>query len=305
MRCLALAEMLKTYFAIIFVCKEIPVNSVDELKAFGFGFMPIKEENEFLDLLKGNEIIVLDNYDLDSAYQQAIKGKGCQLVCIDDLHDKTFFADLIINHAPDVQAQDYSAQEYTQFALGLNYVLLRPEFLNKVNAVHHRDKIEDVFVCFGGADARNITQTVVNILKDDKRFKKIIVVTGPSYQYQEALQQSVAHNPNVILHQAIDAAKMSRLMLDAQLAIVPASGVLQEVMSMKLKVISGLYVDNQQLIFENYKKLNAFESAGNFEPESILKAIEQSFLNAGKPQQTFIDGLSGKRLLKHFMALSK
>ena len=34
----------------------------------------------FLEVLKGNEIVVLDNYFFDSSYQQSIKDIGCKLV---------------------------------------------------------------------------------------------------------------------------------------------------------------------------------------------------------------------------------
>ena len=43
------------------------------------------------------KIVVLDGYHFDTNYQTKIKQKGCKLVCIDDLHDKHFVADIIIH----------------------------------------------------------------------------------------------------------------------------------------------------------------------------------------------------------------
>ena len=53
---------------------------------------------KFLEYLKGDEIVVLDNYFYTTDYQRAIKAKGCKLVCIDDIHDKHYVADVVINH---------------------------------------------------------------------------------------------------------------------------------------------------------------------------------------------------------------
>ena len=54
--------------------------------------------DEFLDYLHGDEIVVLDNYFFATDYQRQIKAKGCQLVCIDDMHDKHYVANVVINH---------------------------------------------------------------------------------------------------------------------------------------------------------------------------------------------------------------
>src|ERR1700743_1989547 len=130
-RCTALAQMLKENFDIFFVCKQTSAASDDEITKLGFNLIVINNEDDFLSALTGNEIVVVDHYGLDSNYQKKIKDKSCKLVCIDDLHDVFFWADLIINPAPNAKPADYQGQVYTQFALGLDYVLLRPEFLKQ------------------------------------------------------------------------------------------------------------------------------------------------------------------------------
>ncbi len=58
-------------------------------------------------------IVVLDGYHFGTNYQKQIKLKGAKLVCIDDMHDKEFVADLIINHIPRITPQDYNVQPFT------------------------------------------------------------------------------------------------------------------------------------------------------------------------------------------------
>lgn len=302
-RCTALAQMLRNDFEINFVCKQIPETSRQDINKLGFGFRLIKREADFLSSLSAGLIVVLDHYGLDTEYQKAIKEKGCKLVCIDDLHDKVFYADLIINHAPNIEASSYSAQIYTQYATGLDYALLRPAFLKKAKEAVSFKVIQTAFVCFGGADIKNITQAVVEILKKDKRLKKIIIVAGAAYNYFNLLKNSIDNDARFHLYHSVDSEKMADLMSESQLAIVPSSGILQEVLAIGCRVISGMYVENQKRIFENYKSLGAFESAGDFSNENLTLAINKAF-NTERAARKFIDGYSDKRLLNSFRQLT-
>ncbi|WP_426668535.1 UDP-2,4-diacetamido-2,4,6-trideoxy-beta-L-altropyranose hydrolase [Mucilaginibacter sp. McL0603] len=304
-RCIALAQMLKSDFDISFVCIEIPSSSQREIKGLEFNLIIINKEEEFLLFVNNEVIVVLDHYGADSNYQKNIKNKGCKLVCIDDLHDKVFFADLIINHAPNVVPSDYMAQVDTQFALGLDYVLLRPAFLKKAKETITYKSINTAFICFGGADVRNITQTTVDILKNDARFKKIIIVTGAVYNYLSQLEQSISNDKRFFSYNSIDSNTMTNLIEEAQLAIVPASGILQEVLAIGCKVVSGMYVENQKNIFENYRALEAFQSAENFSDTDLIRAIDASFKDKSTFVNKFIDGRSGERLLRQFIELGK
>jgi UDP-2,4-diacetamido-2,4,6-trideoxy-beta-L-altropyranose hydrolase len=303
-RCIALAQMLQENFNITFFCKEVPEKIINEIENLSFGFFKIESEDDFLNLLTDQIIVIVDHYGLDTSYQSLIKRKGCKLICIDDLHNKLFFADIIINHAPNIEPSDYKAQLYTQYVLGLDYVLLRPAFLERAKNNINFKAIQTAFVCFGGADIKNITQIAVEVLKNDARFKKIIVVTGLVYSHFHQLNQSVKNDPRFFFYQSVDPDMMVDLIAESQLAIVPASGILQEVLAVGCKIVSGMYVQNQKYVFENYKALGAFESAEDFSHNSLIFAINESFEN-GKPREKFIDGYSKDRIFNIFNQLSK
>ena len=305
MRCMALGQMLISCFEIIFVCLEIPDYTAEELSKLSFQLVRIDKEEDFFSMLKGDEVLVLDHYGLGSSYEKSLKSKGNKLVRIDDLHEDIFYADLIINHAPGISPLVYKAQNYTQFALGLDYVLLRSVFLNAARNDSAGKEMATAFICFGGADHKNITQIAVDILKEDLRFKRVIVVTGTAYPYLHALKESVGDEQRFSLYHSVDQETMLSLMLAADLSIVPASGILQEVLAVGSRVISGMYIENQKNIFANYRALNAFESAGDFSKENIMRAVSSSFLHKDKAVKKFIDGKSGERLLKLFLHLSQ
>lgn len=303
-RCVALAQMLKEEFQIHFISKEIPESIIEDIISNGFDFTQIETEDAFFENLTGKEIVVLDNYFFDTAYQLKIKEiSNCQLVCIDDLHDKDFYADLIINHAPGVKPEDYNAQSYTQFALGLDYALLRPAFLTGAKQLREIAKIETVFVCFGGSDIKNITSRCLSALVEINKFNKIIVVLGTSFQNPEEVINILDGRDHIELYQGVDEKKMYELLKISDLAIVPASGVLLEAISAGCAVVSGSYVENQKFIYQYYKSSSLIIDAGQFDIESIKKALALSIEKKILPSK-IIDGNSGKRINKLFFGLN-
>src|SRR5688572_723719 len=122
MRCIALSQMLKEDFNnIVFFIRE-PSESISELfKREGIQLVSLIEEEEFFSTLSAKEIVVLDGYHFDTAYQKKVKSSGSQLVCIDDLRDKHFVADILINPAPGLVEAEYDAEKYTRFLLGADY----------------------------------------------------------------------------------------------------------------------------------------------------------------------------------------
>lgn len=306
-RSLALAQMLRYDFSCIFATCGSNENQRKEIESICSDIIELPDDDShldyFLSILNGDEIVVLDNYFYNSSYQRAIKHKGCRLVCIDDIHDREIIADLVINHAPGIKHTDYQVQPYTQFALGLDYALLRPVFLEYAKKKIKTKKAGTVFICFGGSDYKNHTETALKVVLDFNQFEKIIVVTGSAYGYLQSLDSLMQNNPRVIHYHAIDEHQMLAAMQEAELSIVPSSGILLEVLITGSKVISGIYEDNQKFVYTNHKQANCFIDAADFSQTSLKVAIEKSFGIKTK-ELRIIDGNSNKRLLKLFIQLT-
>ena len=63
----------------------------------------------------------------------------------------------------------------------------------------------------------------------------------------------------------IDEEQLLALMKEADLAIVPSSGILLESLAAGCRIISGMYTDNQQFIYSAYRDAGCFIDAGNFD----------------------------------------
>lgn len=295
--------MLRDNFRISFVCKEIPNAICAEIQDNEFQLINIADEEDFFELLSERNIVVLDGYHFDAEYQKHIKIKGCKLVCIDDLHDKEFVTDLIINHAPGIFPQDYKSSIYTQYALGLNYVLLRPKFLEQAKKKREIHKIKTLFICFGGSDFKNLTLSTLKSVLPFDQVVKIIVVTGAAYKISDEFKRVINTDTRIDYRHNQNEIQMLDAMLASDLAIVPASGILLEIMAAGCLVITGMYVDNQKFIYENFVKSGSVIDGGEFDRESLVKSIS-NILNSHKLEQAkVIDGESDFRINKLFKQL--
>jgi len=278
-RCFALAQMLRNDFEITFYCKEIPDTILANLKDNGLGCCKIKEEDEFLSQLNVNKIVVLDGYQFNTNYQKQIKTYGTKLVCIDDMHDKEFVADLIINHAPGITFEDYKVQPYTRFALGLEYSLLRPEFLKQAIKERRIEKIDSILICFGGSDPSDLTGTILNCLQHKSDIHKIIVVVGASYSQTEKLKHSISDHSHIEIKSNLDADALAEIMSNTDLAIVPSSTIALESFISKMILITGVTVENQQNIYKGLLKEDSVIGIGDFSLltcADLLKSINHA-----------------------------
>ena len=199
--------------------------------------------DKFLDYLHGDEIVVLDNYFFTSDYQRAIKAKGCQLVCIDDMHDKHYVADVVINHGCADKSR-LDVEPYTRLCLGMDYALLRRPFRNPVQ---HEYVPNSYAICFGGTDAYNLTYAYAKELS--KNNYTIFAIIGDSYQYEDTLKNL----PNVEIRKRLSADEMASLFSSVENVICSASTTCYEALACGARVYAGWYVENQKEIYHLLK----------------------------------------------------
>lgn len=243
-RTLALADMLKENFE----CTYFTSNPTDYMRQEiekVCTYVALNEESkleDFLHQLLGDETVVLDNYFYTPEYQLRIKEKGCRLVCIDDMHDRQYYADIVINHATGLNRSDYDLEPYTQLCTGLDWSLLRKEFINyKPSAATTK---RDIFVCFGGSDFCNITTKVLEAISLNEYNCTIHVVLGEANKQRDVLFE-IYKDSKVKFYSSLSAKQMIDIMSICKIGIIPASGLLWESLKVGLPSIYGYYVDNQ------------------------------------------------------------
>ena len=276
-RLFSLIEMLKEHFQFTFVSSEnSTVNIIPN--SYQLKIIPsqitIKEEPEWIskEFDKNNTLLIADGYQFNSSYQRKIKEKGFIFVYIDDLASEHMFADLIINHSPNITSQIYSTESYTKFALGTKYALLRPTFLDLIAKENTVQKIDRAFVCFGGADPYNLTLKATKALLKTPQVKKIDIVLGGAYSHKEIYTLT---QKNIKIYQNISEEELMKTMVTSNFAIAPASTILYELCCVKIPVLSGYYVNNQKKIYNGFANKKAIFEMGNMKDFSINSFEEQ------------------------------
>ncbi len=275
-RTLALADMLKGDFDCIFYTSEPTPYQVDQMEGV-CSFVALEDKNkfhQFLHCLKGDEIVVLDNYFFTTDYQRRIKAKGCKLVCIDDMHNKHYVADLIINQGICWTADDYSCEPYTRFAFGLQYSLLREPFFeacNKRNETNVHNGGQRIVVAFGGSDFLDLTHKIVTGIKDMPIIKQITAIVGDRYSTEK-----IVSCEKVEYRKKLSAAEIADLFLNTDVAILPASTMMNEAMACGTRVIGGFYVINQEYDYYSYVKENMIIGVGDYSDDDCVERVKNA-----------------------------
>lgn len=270
-RSLALADMLKDDFDCTFFTVSPSNYQIVEMNKV-CNFVSLKEETKFKDfinLLSGNEIVVLDNYFFTTEFQRKIKNKGCSLVCIDDMHDKHYIADIVVNHVL-TDEKLFSVESYTKLALGLEYALLRRPFLQPL---YNNKEEGHWFVSFGGTDYDNMTAKFVELLDSSPKVKSITVVVGDSYKYRDSLELF----NKIEIRKNLTANEMQREMCRAQYAVLPSSSVCIEAIACGCKIASGFFVENQRDYADYFQSQRYVLPLGNlkdYHGDIFIKEIE-------------------------------
>lgn len=309
-RLFALVEVLKGDFNYVFVTKESTQLSVIPndypLELIPDGVLLEDEPKWLLDEFIGeNNIIIADGYQFKSCYQKRLKNLGAKLIYIDDLTEWHMYADIVINHSLGVSDENYLSEDYTIFALGCDYALLRPSFLKETRRKRIINNIDSVFICFGGADPFGLTIKAIRACMNFNKIKIINVVIGAAYS-NKGIYDLFNQDSRVRIYQNISEVEMIEVMKKSNLAIAPSSTILYELCSVRMPIISGYYVNNQERIYNGFLNKDAIYGIGDiskFQTSDFKKAIE-SFIQTNsidkyyKKQESLFDGKIEKRFLK-------
>lgn len=247
MRCLALANMLTGKFSIRFALVDPSPDVRLLIEQAGLSIFSLPETTQqatFLEQIKPDEVVVLDGYAFDEAFQLAVRSKAKKLVFIDDLVSGHQVADLIINHAGGLSETDYEAEPYTQVYLGPHYALLRPEFL-RPEGFGPPPANGPIFVSLGGADPHNTSLTVLEAIRQVDAQLPVHIVLGPFHPDRAAVEAFSRKLPNLTILQNLSAAQMVEEVKACHLAITACSTIAYEVCAINRPLITVVTADNQ------------------------------------------------------------
>jgi spore coat polysaccharide biosynthesis predicted glycosyltransferase SpsG len=126
--------------------------------------------------------LVVDGYEFDDSYLEQVASTKTRVLFIDDLATLPRFpVAALLNQNAHVGLLRYPTDVPPIMLLGLEYVVLRPEFWK--TAPPQRDRVDGrhLLVMFGGADPLHMTlQSVDALTASDTPDLEIAVVVGPA-----------------------------------------------------------------------------------------------------------------------------
>lgn len=316
-RSLALVEMLKMDFECKFLIRT-PDKDVVKLIQNYCPLIPLDSNTTYSDessllntYIENRDIMVIDGYHFDSDYQKKLKSYVYKLVTIDDEASFDIYADLLINHGNSAVAGNYKLKQNTKLLLGPDYLMVRHNFRKIAKQQRNLTKIDSVFICMGGADPYNITPKVVKSALGCSFLKKIIVVTGSAFHFDEEMSKLTSNN-NIQWEQNISSEKMIELIESCDIAITTASSISLEVCCVKVGLLIGIVASNQQNIHDYLISegcaltINDFRKASEDEiKDKLFQLRNLELINQLVQKQTkLFDGLSGERIRSEFKMLT-
>lgn len=217
----------------------------------------------FLDAIEPGDLVVLDNYYFSTTYQTAVRKKAGTLVCIDDVHDRHFVADVVMTFCP-LTRNDFSLEPYTRFYGGMEWSFLREPFLRpRVDRREWGDSPR-VVMAMGGADPFKLTDKMIGLVRETVPGVSLDVVAGQTVEVLTPASDTLR------VWRQLDAAHMTELFDSADWGIFPASTVCVEAFSRGLPVAAGHYVGNQEELYAHGVREGWFAPLG-----CLLDSAEQ------------------------------
>ena len=333
MRCLSLARNLRDRGAEChFICRQFDGNLAASISDFGFGLTllngPTPEGQRYLgnsenftyrqwlgcsqfeDAIAVADIIgnlsadwlVVDHYGIDKDWENIVSLTGAKIFVIDDLADRTHFADVLLDQTFGRSAIDYKklVNDNCRLLVGSDFALLRPEFRKyRTRAVEQRKsrKLNNLLVSLGGVDKDNFTQRVLQTLEncDLPSNLDISVVVGEKCPWISQLTDAAAQFDGDC-KLLVGVQNMAALMARADLAIGASGTSSWERCALGLPSIQLIIAENQRLIAENLAKVGAIKLAKSLdEIPAAINTRHHWMEKISDKSASLVDGLGSYR----------
>ena len=218
-RCLTLAnELNRAGMQVTFLCEQLPQHLAVQIQADGHQLTLLTEPWPSVLPSGGVDLLIIDHYQCDLDWQQTMRHQAKKNMVIDDLADRYFDCDLLLNQNIHALAATYQQKvpESCILLLGPENSLLRPDFYRLAPQRRVRNRLQRILVAFGGSDSHHLTERILEELVDCPW--EIDVVLGADSPRQEAVESLCRkHQQHWTLH--IQTEQMAQLKANADLAI--------------------------------------------------------------------------------------
>lgn len=311
MRCLTLADELRLRsVSVSFVCCEEPGNLINHIEKNGYkvyclpaGIDREEDRKRSEEILVKHEVkpdgLIIDHYDIDTAYELPLRKFAKKIMVIDDLANRRHDCDILLdqNYSGNRKRYNGLVPEHCIQLLGPEYALLRPQFREARENLRERDGgVKKILVFMGGADPTNETGKVLQALKmlngDDIATDVVIGTSNPN---RDEVEKLVSQISGTTFYCNVD--NMAELMSSADISIGASGTSTWERCCIGLPSMVMILADNQKEIAVELDKEGVVVNLGWHEDvtEMDIRDAVQSLLADSDKRRSM--GVKGKMMV--------
>lgn len=335
MRCLTIADQMREMNGlkgeIVFACADEDSAQVVQkgeykVKILGTDYSSMEDEipmfeKWFSEISQdGNTVkaILVDSYYVTDYYLQAL-GKYAAVILMDDMCEKAYYADGIINYnlyADKKRYEELYSGRNVKLFLGAEFIPLRHQFQEADGAL--RKEVKNVLITTGGADEDNIGGCILKELatmEGTDLSVHFMIVAGKYHPAIKELKAFQKEHENVSV--LCDVEDMAAVMKKCDLCITAAGTTLYEVTSLGIPMICFSYAKNQEQLAEYIGKNNIAPYAGKWHENAaltfseIIAAYNRMYMDkslrdlCSKEERKLIDGKGAFRIAEKLLNFKK
>ena len=194
------------------------------------------------------ELLVVDDFSLDAAALAPLRRRGLPIAVIDDLADRAYACDLLVDPGHARLAADYAGltPPGCELLVGPAYALVRASFARAARARRSQaDRpVARVFVSFGLSDVDGVAGRAVAALRPRAPHARFDIALASDALSLPRLQRMAAADAGVQLH--VDARDIAALMRAADVGVGAGGSATWERCALGLPSLAVVVADNQR-----------------------------------------------------------
>lgn len=264
----------------------------------------------------GAKILLVDGYHFKQSWFAVVRREKVKIALWTDYRqDLLLPLDLVLNQNPHAQVAEFQEMAPgAQVLAGLDYLVLRKEFLNRPELRHSRSQgVKKILITHGGGDSANDSAKILDALKSmECSLPQISLVVGHNNPRFEELSIAAKNLPTVTIERAKD--DFAAYSQEFDLAISAAGATLWELGYLGLPSLAYIVAENQVPLAQSIQSLGLGVNMGwnrDFQTHLFTHTLQGLLDNPhrlevmSKKALSTIDGQGGVRVLAALKNLIK
>lgn len=292
-RCLSLASAFRRFGSMdpTFITGNMLNNFSRPIKQNGFKHFILDDSigvkdkaSEEISIINKNQhvttpICIVDSYSITEDYEEKLKSEGIIVIAIDDMADRNFCSDMIINYHLGARIALYKHATNTRFLLGVSYTPLRNDFVDVSSSPRSFDATNQILVTLGSGSLANqiISNIIIKslcILKNRMDLSATIIASLTKKDEEAVMKYARASG--LKLEILSNVTNMAKIMLKSHFAIAAGGITAYELAACGLPSLLFILGENQKNVVESFEREGICVNLGwheNVSSEMLADAI--------------------------------